>query len=223
MTKARDELLAQLRGDPGPVGPPGESIVGPRGPKGDSPTPEELRKLITEVVATLPNLRGERGPAGPEGPQGKQGHQGDRGDPGAPAPKPSTEDIAVVVRDVVRELAEELRGPAGISNVPGPQGERGPAPSPADLEALIRRTVAGMPELKGEPGESVPGPRGEPGPRGLSGPVGPRGAAGGVEQIASFRDQWSKRVEALRADGVELQAYVATLQARIEALESDRG
>jgi Collagen triple helix repeat (20 copies) len=133
------QKIGNLRG---PIGPPGEGIIGPPGPSGP----------IGSDGAEGP--LGPSGPPGPAGPQGNKGEQGEKGEKGDQGEKG-------------RHGEAGPQGPpgfAGASGKDGPRGEPGPkgdAGTPGD---------PGPPGQPGAPGAQGPiGPQGE---RGLEGPPG---------------------------------------------------
>ena len=87
------------------------------------------------VSVTLIGLMACQGPSGPPGPQGLAGSQGPAGlqgkggptgSTGPPGPLLTEEQVMAVIRKVVEEQPEELRGPRGPTGDQGPAGTVGP-------------------------------------------------------------------------------------------------
>ncbi len=90
--------------------------------------------------------------------QGAPGPQGPKGDQGPPGSVPGEDELLVLMRQVIGEHANELRGPKGDTGPQGPTGEQG------------------IPGPKGDTGpQGSPGLPGSQGPKGDTGPVAPKG------------------------------------------------
>jgi len=116
-----------------------------------------------------------------EGPQGKQGNEGQKGDKGDQGPGPTSAQVNKAVslycandRCIGKPTAAQVLAAVTIlcadgscngedgedSQVPGPQGERGPAPTPEQMLATVTEYCADG-KCKGEKGDK--GDQGEPG------------------------------------------------------------
>ena len=106
--------LALPKGPVGPRGPLGlqSEEPGPVGPKGDSPSEEELLRLIRRVVQenrqALTGPRGERGAEGERGPQGVMGLKGDTGEQGPMG------EATIVSEDDLKEIFVRVLSDSGV-------------------------------------------------------------------------------------------------------------
>ena len=131
-----------------------------------------------------------KGEKGDPGPRGEPGPPGEKGDPGPQG------------RSIVGPRGEPGRpGEKGDTGDTGPEGKQGIRGVPGPIGPQ------GPPGEKGDPGDTGPeGRRGKIGPQGPPGERGNPGVAGPINTLA---------VEELR---MELEAEVAALEKRIEAL-----
>jgi hypothetical protein len=100
---------------------------------------------------------------------------GKPGRDGVDGRSPSREEILSLIRSIRDEFKGE-RGSDGVSNTPGPAGERGPqglpgrdgrSPSRDQIREFVKEVVSEMrDQLRGEPGQSIVGPAGPKGDRG---------------------------------------------------------
>lgn len=140
---------------PGPQGVPG-----PMGAKGDTPTDDQIKNLIKNVISNsspeqLANIRGPKGDTPTEAQlrtmfgttfKGDRGEKGDTGNP------PSDEQVKTLIKNVITTST-----PDQLVNIKGPKGD---APSSAEITAAVRNVITtGTPEQLA----NIKGPRGETG------------------------------------------------------------
>jgi len=153
--KGETELMFNMEGRMGPVGPPGvNGTVGPPGPPGINGT------------AGPPGPPGINGTVGPEGPPGVNGTVGPPGPPG-------------VNGTVGPPGPPGVNGTVGPPGPPGVNGTVGP-PGPPGVNGTVG--PPGPPGVNGTVGPEGPpgvnGTVGPPGPPGVNGTVGPPGPPG---------------------------------------------
>ena len=139
---------------------------------------------------TLVGPPGPTGPEGPAGPTGPQGPQGERGLQGDQGVAGSAGPAGAA-------------GPAGSQGAQGPQGLAGPQGLPGAQGPKGDTGSAGAQGVKGDTGAAGPtGPAGGQGPTGPTGPQGPAGTPCDTTRLSN------------------LEAAVASLTTRVEALEA---
>jgi hypothetical protein len=130
----------------GAPGEPGEQ--GQQGDRGPGPTQEQINKAVDEYFRTHPLPEGKS-------PTVEQVAVavGDylRTNPPAPGRPPTPEEVALATAAYLAEHAEEFRGPQGVA------GERGPAPSAADVKAAVAAYCGENGDCRGPQGVGVTG------------------------------------------------------------------
>ena len=170
-----------LPGPMGRLGPPGRpGTQGGQGPPGPPLSNEELKDLISEVLASsfAPSSPAPSGDAGSPGPAGPPG--------GWPS--------ATTVKALIRETLSDFRqlAPPGPQGLPGPAGPAGPAGSPGPPGSLpsvdeISRLIAEMGIAPDSAPWGPPGPTGPAGVRGRFGPGGPAGPNGPLPRLDELK------------------------------------